>query len=99
MFHAKQVMAMVLVGLLTMLSGCASIFKGGTQDVPINSNPAGAQVWIDGVYQGMTPLHLKLDVKKSYTVVLRRDGEERTCSLASKVGAGWIVLDALGGLC
>jgi hypothetical protein len=92
-------MAAGMLGLLISLTGCASIFKGSSQNVPITSNPEGAQVWVDGVYRGTTPLKLQLDVKKSYAVRICKDGEEQNCTLVSKVSAGWVVLDVLGGLC
>lgn len=42
-----------LVGLL--LSGCASIISGTTQDLTFNSNPEGAKVYLNGKVVGVTP--------------------------------------------
>jgi hypothetical protein len=81
-----------------LLTSCALIFKGETQDVPINSNPQGAEVYIDGVFQGTTPLQVNLRSDQTYVVTLRQAGEERTVTLTNRVGTLWIVLDILGGL-
>jgi hypothetical protein len=84
--------------LIVALSGCATIFKGGTQEVPVSSTPRGAEIFINGVSYGTTPTSLQLEVNRSYTIVLRLDGEERTFMIRNEIGALWIILDIIGGL-
>ncbi len=43
------------------LSGCATIIHGTHQDVAFSSSPTGAEVWVDGVKVGETPVISKLD--------------------------------------
>ena len=40
--------------------GCATLFKGTTQEVNFNSNPQKAKVIVNGVEMGETPVALKL---------------------------------------
>ena len=80
------------------LNGCATIFKGGKQTIGFGSNPAGAEVYINGQFKGNTPLNIKLKVNKSYSIEFRRDGyETRVVNISKTLGAGWIVLDIVTG--
>jgi hypothetical protein len=90
----------VLLGLLLfaslVLTGCATVFKGGEQSVPINSNPQGAEIIIDGISYGTTPQIVRLEVQRSYDVTLRQGDQERTVTLRNRVGTTWVVLDVIG---
>lgn len=94
----KIISILVIAAMAFALSGCATVFKGGTQEVPVNSSPSGAEVIINGVSQGVTPLNLQLESNKSYTVVVRNGTEERTFVLRSEIGTLWLVLDVVTGL-
>lgn len=95
----QRVMIMVVVVSLLFCSGCATILKGGKQNVDMESTPPKAQVYIDGKYMGDTPLQLKLSVKNDYAVEFRAEGyQPRVYHISNKVGAGWIILDVLLGL-
>jgi len=85
-----------MLALSVSLSGCATIFKGGEQRVPINSNPQGAEIIIDGVSYGTTPQIIQLEVQRSYDVTLRQGEQERIVTLRNRVGATWVVLDVVG---
>lgn len=85
--------------LVLHLCGCATIFKGTSEEVQFNSDPQRAEVYVDGVKMGQTPLTLKLESKKTYVIELRAEGfEPQTQTITNSVGAGWIVLDILAGL-
>lgn len=90
----------VVLGLLLfaslILTGCATVFKGGEQSVPINSNPQGAEIIIDGISYGTTPQIVRLEVQRSYDVTLRQGDQERTMTLRNRVGTTWVVLDVIG---
>jgi len=89
----------IVLMLTLLLSSCATVFKGGTQTVPVNTDPEGAEIIIDGVSYGTTPTSIRLDVDRSYTILLRSPaGEERTFQLRNEIGTLWIVLDVVTGL-
>ena len=95
----KNLLRLCIVPLLVVaLSSCATVFKGGSQDVFVNSDPVGAEIFINGVSYGVTPITLNLDSDQDYTLVLRRDGEEETFFINSEIGTLWIVLDVVTGL-
>ncbi|WP_020402215.1 PEGA domain-containing protein [Gracilimonas tropica] len=62
--------------VLFVLTGCGTIFKGSSADVKVNSTPAGASVWIDGINKGTTPQTLSLKRDKNYVLEFRKDGYE-----------------------
>src|ERR1700733_8900152 len=50
-----------VLGLLIAASGCATIMAGGPDQIPVNSNPPGAAVFVDGILVGQTPMVITLD--------------------------------------
>jgi len=53
--------AIAVLALAATLSGCATLFAGGPDQIPINTNPAGAYVYLNGEVVGQTPMLLTLD--------------------------------------
>lgn len=85
--------------MVILLAGCATLFKGSTEKVNFGSDPAGARVYVNGQHMGTTPLELRLESKRSYTIEFRKEGfQNKTVLISNSVGAGWIILDILGGL-
>src|SRR5271165_4824618 len=70
--RSRKGLAVVLMtcGALTgfVMSGCATIIHGTRQAVGISSSPTGAEVWVDNVKMGETPVIAKLRRKDSHTV-------------------------------
>ncbi len=90
---------MLIIATVLMLTSCATVFSGNTDKVRISSSPSGADVYIDGLPVGKTPVAVNLDKGDSYHVAVQMDGYETAyATIASKVGAGWVILDILGGL-
>ena len=91
--------ALAMLVLSLHFAGCATLFKGTTQDVHFNSNPQKARVIVNGVDMGETPLAVKLESRKTYTIEFRAEGfKSKTYTISNHVGAGWILLDVLAGL-
>lgn len=51
------------------LSGCAAY-----QNVGIESDPPGAQIYLDGKLAGVTPLELQVGRDSAHTVYLKKEG-------------------------
>ncbi len=62
-----------LLSFLVFSSSCAMLFNDKEVDLSINSNPPGADVFIDGKHYGKTPAVLKIE-PKDYKVVLNKEG-------------------------
>lgn len=84
---------------VVLLTSCATVFSGNSDDVTITSDPVGALVSIDGAPRGRTPLTVDLEKGNSYSVSVSKDGYEAGyATLTNRVGAGWVILDILSGL-
>lgn len=95
----KTVSIWVLVIFVFMLSNCATVFKGEYRDVKIDSEPHNAQVFVNGEFQGRTPLKLELRPDQSYTIEFKREGyKTEVRRIKNRIGVGWIVLDVICGV-
>lgn len=55
-----RILTLSLVLASLMLSSCATLFTGVRQKVTIESNPPGAQIFIDGRNEGVTPNTIRM---------------------------------------
>ena len=86
----------ILAATALLFASCATLFSGSNDTVRISSNPAGAEVFIDGAPYGKTPLTLKLQKDNYYHVAISHEGYETAyVSITSREGIGWIILDAI----
>ena len=94
----KVILACALMVIVSLsMSGCATILKQKTRAVSFDSEPQGADVYVDGNRVGETPFALNLSNLKSVNVTFRKDGyEDKTYIINTKVGGGWVVADIFG---
>jgi hypothetical protein len=87
----------VLCGALGAFgTGCGLILTGTTTEVPIDSEPQKASVYVDGVHVGETPLRVALDRSVQSTIVFKREGyPDRTVQVHRSVRGGFVFLDIL----
>jgi len=64
----------VLITCAFLLTSCASIINGTTQEISVGSSPAGAEVYIDGELAGYTPTKVEVTRKESHLVTLAKPG-------------------------
>jgi len=90
----------LIFSLAVWMTGCATIFKGSTDSIGLNSNPAGARVYADGAEVcSATPCNVNLKSNKTWNLLFKMDGyKEKSVMVNNSIGAGWIILDILGGL-
>jgi hypothetical protein len=77
-------------GLILSLISCATIMTGSSQDINFSSNPAGAQIKINGVSMGSTPMVLKLKSGKEHAVKLELSGYLPYETQITKSVSGWV---------
>lgn len=73
----KKIFNIFAISATLMLSSCATVFTGSKQTVQINSMPPAADIEVDGVKVGVTPMAVSL--KKGFTgqtLSLKLDGYE-----------------------
>ena len=67
------------------------MFHGSTQQIPVTSVPDSAEVWIDGVRVGTTPMAVKLKRNSSYLLTVgKEDIGERTYLIERKLSAWFL---------
>ena len=69
----KLLKKIALIFTLASMSSCAFLFNDKEVELRIDSNPAGADIMIDGVHYGKTPATLKLE-PRNYIAVLNKEG-------------------------
>lgn len=79
-------------------SACATIMTGTFQGVEIDSEPSGAEVFVNGDSVGFTPVEVDLDQDTEPYVVLKKEGYANTRVKLKKSINGWLVLDIFTGL-
>jgi PEGA domain len=96
----KRLLSLVVVAvMLVSFSGCATIFRGPNQLVGLNASTPGAEVFLDGLKVGVTPLKLSLKTDRQYTITFKKAGfKDTTYRLTNRVGTLWVVLDVITGL-
>lgn len=60
--------------VMTSLTSCATIMHGTRQSVGIASNPSNANIWVDGIYVGNSPLIVEMSRKDNHYVTIQLDG-------------------------
>lgn len=93
-------LSFLLFGLTAFLiSGCATLFASQKQAVFTNTDPKGADLYVNGIRMGTTPLTLNLKPNQEYALEFRKAGFKTIGQkINTKVGAGWVILDVLGGV-
>ena len=72
----KNLKQSVLCLSVMLLASCATIKHGSKQKIPVQSNPPGAKVYVDGAYAGVTPTVLKLKRRENHKVAVSMVGHE-----------------------
>jgi hypothetical protein len=73
----RLLQALLRVSLLIVLSGCATIMHGTTQDIEIRTDPSGADILVDGRQQFKSPALVTMKRKDDHTVEISREGYQR----------------------
>jgi len=90
----KALLALTFLLSLFLLNSCASIAHGKSQEIPVISQPAGADVVADcgkgAKSAGQTPVVVKLDRKADRCVItLKKDGYEESTTIIKRRLSGW----------
>lgn len=92
----KFAMAMSIV---VMVSGCATIVSGSSDEVTFNSSPDGARVYVNGVAVGTTPTAVTLDRKTDQMLRFEKEGYKTYETKMKTTMNGWFFGNVLiGGL-
>ena len=89
----QRAIGLAVLALLLPLTSCAVMFNGATQLVPVTSSPERAEVFVDGVSMGFTPVELTLRRNADVTVEVRLGDRVRSFTLQSETQGAMVGLD------
>jgi hypothetical protein len=69
--------ALLTLFLLIALNGCATIIHGTTQDIGVTTDPAGADLLVDGQDHYKSPAVIAMKRKHDHTVEISQEGYKR----------------------
>lgn len=94
----RNIYKVAFVAALAALAGCATIMTGSTQKLTFNSNPNGAQVFINGQPVGTTPITIEWKRgSAAATIEFRKEGfETHVANFNTKVN-GWFFGNIITG--
>ena len=89
----------VLATVILGSSGCATVIKGTTQGIPVNSEPDNADVLVDGQLVGTTPTTVEMKRKRDHLVTIEKDGyQPKTIAVVKDIGGAVFGNILAGGL-
>lgn len=89
----------LLVGMFVFFTGCATLEKGTHESVDFNSEPSGADVYVNGERMGSTPVTLKLESKTTQRIEFRKSGyRSKNYTITNHIVTKWVVFDVILGV-
>jgi hypothetical protein len=86
----KALKNILIVFVALSFFNCAGIVHGTKQEIPINSNPAGAKVYVNDFLMATTPTVLHVQRKSSGIIKIEKEGYEPVLIPLSRKMSGWI---------
>jgi hypothetical protein len=86
------VMALSIVFSTT---GCATLFAAGPDTIPVQTNPPGAWVYVNGMAMGQTPTTIQLDRSRPGQIQIYLPGFQPVMMYRSKTLNGWFIVSIL----
>jgi hypothetical protein len=91
-FTKRVSRAFALLGALST-SACATMVSGRSQQLPINVNPAGSTICIDGQKAGTSPMVVTLSRKRPHVIVVEHAGYQPVIRALAKEVNPWVTLN------
>ena len=89
--------ALLTLFLLIAVNGCATIMHGTTQDIDVKTDPAGADLLVDGQDHYKSPAVISMKRKHDHTVEVSQEGYKRAAVEIKGVLSWSVAGDFLAG--
>ena len=90
--------ALIILVISTVLSGCATIISGPDQTISFNSEPEEADVYLSGRKIGTTPLKVSIPKGGNQNVSFRKEGYKTYNTPLTTTFDGWFIGNLITGL-
>lgn len=94
---AKAAFLIAVIIVFGQLTGCATIVKGTTQQIPVASDPPGAEVTADGQLIGQAPVTVTLERKRDHLITVSKEGYSQKSIAITKSTGGAVWGNLLAG--
>lgn len=93
----RNCVAILLMGLMLLMTapGCATLFASGPDTIPVQTNPPGAWVYVNGMVVGQTPTTISLDRSRPGQIQIYLPGFQPVMMIRSKTLNGWFIVSIL----
>jgi len=92
--HCFQKGSILVFGLIVLLAGCQP--QVYTQDIPVSSNPMGANLYADGNLVGQTPASVTLDRNRDHIITLKmQDYQQQDVIIKRKYQKERVMMNAV----
>src|ERR1700739_892261 len=86
----------ILIGLVLLYSGCATMIRGTREDLQISSSPEGATAQLSDGEACTTPCVVNLKRETSLAITLSKDGcDSQTISVFPTLAGGGVLLGGI----
>ena len=89
--------ALLILSLLAISSGCATIIHGTTQDIGITTDPSDANLLVDGTERYKSPAKVTMKRKDDHMVEVSKDGYQKETINIKSVMSGVVAGNLLAG--
>jgi predicted small secreted protein len=86
----RNALIVTIVACSVVLTACASIMHGTSQDIGISSSPTGASVTVDNMTKAQTPFVAKLSRKDNHVIHIAADGYAPADLTLTRSTSGWV---------
>jgi hypothetical protein len=88
----------LVLALAVALGGCGTVMQKKQAPVRLTSFPAGADVYVDGVHHGKTPVEVAVSTEGAHRIDFQLDGRTGSCQVKGGISGMWVALDIAMGL-
>jgi len=88
----RAIVSLVALSVLVSPMGCATMFANGPDMIPVSSEPSNAEVKLDGVPVGRTPMTVAFQRMGEGVLTFELPGYKKLTYDLDKVVNGWFVV-------
>ena len=81
---------LIILIIISLLMSCATVITGSSEDINIQSTPKGAQIMINNVFKGETPVSINLDSRKNYFIEVISEGYQTHNEIIYSTRTNWL---------
>jgi hypothetical protein len=96
-FDGTKFKFIALVMAMLLIESCATIISGSKQEFLINSEPSSADIYINDMYVGKTPMNFLLARKNAHTITIVLEGYHDYKLNLKKEFNGWFLGNLIFG--